>query len=346
MDRTELGETFQREHIPLTMAKLPIPRAEDAFLHYQPHSSTSDNEYNIYTTPVSDQDKCVKVELTASGCRAPSSSQAPQTSTQKQIETQQQTKTAIQKQTETATQVQSKTATATQQQAQTQQDTKTAGTSCPVPSTIYVTVVATPAPTPEKSTEAPKPSASKSKAPQPTTSGGKTCPADLSGNYQYPHLIAPVDSSNKDKAYGTSYNGTITSTVSSIFNFDIPTSYAGTCFLVFLFPTQDKLETSSYTFSGNGEVDFKQLKNVASQSTTYANQGAVATDFGVKTVTPGSNTVVSTFACPAGEAVSYELSAIGLVTRFKKVSADIFTSNVSFQLLPFWSPVNGIHIQP
>ncbi|KAG9550116.1 hypothetical protein KCU79_g14020, partial [Aureobasidium melanogenum] len=33
----------------------------------------------------------------------------------------------------------------------------------------------------------------------------KSCPAALSGDYQYPHLIVPVDSKQPDKAFGTQY---------------------------------------------------------------------------------------------------------------------------------------------
>jgi hypothetical protein len=122
-------------------------------------------------------------------------------------------------------------------------------------------------------------------------------------------LIVPVSQSYPDKAYGDSYNGQISPDISTIFNFDVPSSYTGTCSLVFLFPEQSQLETSSYTFSGDGAIDFKQLSWVASKSTTYASQGSVETDFGVKSVTPGSWTVAATFPCPAGQTVSYELSA-------------------------------------
>merc|ERR1712072_1462706 len=59
----------------------------------------------------------------------------------------------------------------------------------------------------------------------PAAPSGSGCPANLDGEYQYPHLIVPVSSENKDKAYGTSYNGTISPSVSSIFNFDLPQSY-------------------------------------------------------------------------------------------------------------------------
>ena len=201
----------------------------------------TDNEYNIYTQPVAGQAKCVKIELTASGCDTPSSKP---------------------------------------------------------PSLANSTGPYTP---PSKPNVVPAPL---------TQPSGKTCPANLNGAYQYPHLIVPVSKSSPNKAYGTQYNGKVTSDINSIFNFDIPTSYTGTCSLVFLFPKQSQLETSSYTFSGDGAIDFKQLSTVASQSTTYASQGSITKDFGSKIVTPGSSTVVSTFACPAGKTVSYELSAV------------------------------------
>ncbi|GAM86904.1 hypothetical protein ANO11243_049250 [Dothideomycetidae sp. 11243] len=94
-----------------------------------------------------------------------------------------------------------------------------------VKATTLVTVTSCP---PGASSAAPAPATS---APStPSTSG---CPANLNGNWQYPHLIVPVSSSSPNTAYGTQYFGTINSTVSSIFNFDIPASYAGkTCSVV------------------------------------------------------------------------------------------------------------------
>merc|ERR1711939_444695 len=71
------------------------------------------------------------------------------------------------------------------------------------------------------------PSPAASSATTPAAPSGSGCPANLDGEYQYPHLIVPVSSENKDKAYGTSYNGTISPSVSSIFNFDLPYSYEG-----------------------------------------------------------------------------------------------------------------------
>ncbi|KAF7941109.1 hypothetical protein BELL_0118g00110 [Botrytis elliptica] len=150
-----------------------------------------------------------------------------------------------------------------------------------------------------------------------TASASNSCPTNLDGTYSSPNLIIPVSSASPDKAYGTSYDGVVNSTVSSLFNFDIPASYASkTCSLVFLFPTQDMLETSSYTFSGSGAIDFKQLSTTVTTSSTYNSIGSTATDFGSKTITPGSWTVVDTFTCPAGQAISYEMTASGSDTDF------------------------------
>jgi hypothetical protein len=139
-----------------------------------------------------------------------------------------------------------------------------------------------------------------------------SCPTNLNGNYEFPHLIIPVDSSKPDTAAGTSYNGIVTSTISSLFNFDIPASDAGkTCSLIFLFPTQSQMITSSFTFSGNGGIDFSMLSSVASASTTYNNAPDVKTDYGVTQVAPGHSYSIATFPCPAGTAISFKMKASG-----------------------------------
>ena len=178
------------------------------------------SEFNIYSAPVSGQDKCVPITLTASGCYS----------------------------------------------------------SCP-------TSTATPPP-------------------------ASTCPADLPSDYQFPHLIVPVSKSKPDQAGGTAFNGVINSDTSTIFNFDIPSSYSGKqCKLEFLFPVQSQLQTSSYTFSGDGVLDFVELDTVATTSTTY-NRAGGGKDQGQYTITPGSATTIVTAECPAGQAVSFEVKAV------------------------------------
>jgi hypothetical protein len=146
----------------------------------------------------------------------------------------------------------------------------------------------------------------------PPPSPPPECPTNLNGPYEFPHLIIPIDSSKLNTAPGTSYNGEVSSTVSSIFNFDIPASDSGkTCSLVFLFPKQADLTTSSFTFSGNGGIDFSLLNGVATQSTSFSNAPGVKTDYGVTTVAPGNSYSIATFPCPGGSAVSFEAKASG-----------------------------------
>jgi len=135
---------------------------------------------------------------------------------------------------------------------------------------------------------------------------------ELPSDFQFPHLIIPVDSSSPSKAAGTSYFGEISSTISSIFNFDIPASYSGEqCTLWFLFPAQAQLTTSSFTLSGSGAADFSSLNGVASQSTDFSNAPGVAADLGQFTLAPGNAYKIATFACPSGQTVSYGIKAVG-----------------------------------
>lgn len=121
-----------------------------------------------------------------------------------------------------------------------------------------------------------------------------------------------MNSASPDTAYGTQFNGTVNSTVSTIFNFDVSSSQAGkTCNLVFLFPRQADLQTSSFSFSGNGKIDVAQLSSPASSSTTYNNAPSVMKNLGDITVSPGNNFVISTFACPAGQTVAFEMKNAG-----------------------------------
>lgn len=136
------------------------------------------------------------------------------------------------------------------------------------------------------------------------------CPTALTGSFQYPHLIIPISSTTPTTAAGTSYNGNITPITSSLFNFDIPADYAGkTCSLIFLLPQHDQLQTSAYSLSGSGAIDFALLSGVATQSTTFANAPGVAAEYGTTVVAPGGSYSVASFSCPAGKAVGFALES-------------------------------------
>lgn len=175
-----------------------------------------------------------------------------------------------------------------------------------------------PAPSaPASSAPAPKP-ASSAPAASGTSGGngngnGNACQTSLTGAYQTPHAIIPVNKNSPSTSYGTQYNAYLSSSNSTVFNFDIPSSYAGKqCSVIFLFPTKAQLETSDFTMSGSGGIKFDQLTSPAPLSVSYATCPAVKSNLGmVDNVTPGNSYVVSTGACQAGSTVSILASATG-----------------------------------
>lgn len=138
------------------------------------------------------------------------------------------------------------------------------------------------------------------------------CPGELTDPFEFPHLIIPVNASDPDNAPGTSYNGQVSSDISSIFNFDFPiTDESLTCSLVFHFPSVENKPADHYTFAGEGPVSFAALKEPASLSTTFNNAPEVETEFSVFTLTPGTSFVIRSFQCPAGQKVAFRMSSTG-----------------------------------
>ena len=164
-----------------------------------------------------------------------------------------------------------------------------------------------------------KASACQSGCPPPAPQAPQACPAALTGTWEYPHLIVPVSSQKPHDAHGTSLTGEVSGhDISSIFTFDIPASDAAkTCTLVFLFPLQSQLTTSSFTISGDGQVWFAQLAGVASGTTSYATAPEVAHNYGSLTLVPGNTYTVATFECPAGKSVAYSMAATTGNAEFK-----------------------------
>ena len=140
-----------------------------------------------------------------------------------------------------------------------------------------------------------------------------SCPVDLSGSFQYPHYIVEVDKDQPMTTLGNSYSAHFSSSISSIFNFDIPPSYQGkTCSLVFFLPERDHLTASGSTLSGHGGIDVARLQEPATEWTTYNTVPAIAREVGsVTDVQAGKSYVIATGACDAGQRVGYEVSATG-----------------------------------
>lgn len=164
---------------------------------------------------------------------------------------------------------------------------------------------------PAATTPAPSKPAATAPAPSKPANSG-TCPQDLDGNYEYPHLIVPVDSEHPDKAYGTSYNGKISGHICTVFNFDIPASYAGKkCSTMFMLPKKEDLETSDYTMSGHGKCTVSKLNGNANAQTSWSNKPAKSGDVASMELSPGNTYPVESGDCEAGKTVSYEICGSG-----------------------------------
>lgn len=145
-----------------------------------------------------------------------------------------------------------------------------------------------------------------------SSSSATACQTGLSGAYQTPELIIPVNSASPDTAYGTVYSPSINSENSTIFNFNVPSSYSGkTCSVIFLWPTQSELETSSYTTSGSGGCSFEKMSAVATSSTTYDSMGSGSVIGSISSASAGNSYVAWTGSCAAGTTESIMMSATG-----------------------------------
>jgi len=160
-------------------------------------------------------------------------------------------------------------------------------------------------------------------SPLPST----VCPADISsGSFQSPHLIVPTSPNDPDHSFGNSYIAYISPTNTTLFNFDVPPSYANlTCALLFQFPFGSDLDPSAgkYYFSGmeqeigqHGGLEFALLSGIVNGSTTFTSTPPVATDYGQTEIIPGNNYTIAKFPCPAGEAVSYSVGSRGNVELY------------------------------
>lgn len=317
---------------------------------------TGDNGgYNIYTTPVANQQGCVEITLSTGGqCNgAGVSSSAAASSSTKPASSSAAASTTTKATSSSVAPAPSSSKPASSSAAST--STTQAAVTTTIWHTNYVTVTscantcagsapasfapASSAPasfvpaSSASSSSAPSSSAPASSAPasgqvssapasmtsaaaSTTASGtasGTACGTSLAGAYQTPHAIIPINSESSTKSYGTQYNAYIGGGNSTIFNFDIPASYAGkTCSVIFLFPEQSQLETSSFTESGTGGLDFDLLSSAAPLTVTYDSAPSVESHLDtISSVTPGHSWVIASGACAAGTTQSIEVSAVG-----------------------------------
>ena len=182
-----------------------------------------------------------------------------------------------------------------------------------VSSSSTISASTTTTPTTSSPISAPPPPASSTQSSSSVSSSSlpSSCPTSLSGPFEFPHLIIPVNQSQPDEAAGTSYDGQFGPSISSMYNFDI-TEMDKTCSLVFLFPDQSEMPSSSFTLTGSGGVNVSRLVAPATASTTWNNAPLAVQVLGsVAAFSPGNTYSIATFPCPGGQTICIELAATG-----------------------------------
>jgi hypothetical protein len=150
------------------------------------------------------------------------------------------------------------------------------------------------------------------KGPRPSES----CPLDLKGPFEFPHLIIPVSQHAPDVPQGNSLNGTLAPGICSIFTFDVHPEHAGKqCGLMFLLPELRNLETSSYVLRGSGSLVFFGLEgDDVDKDTTWNNKPKGHPFYiGPTAVRPGMKIDVAQAGCKAaaGRRVAIQVCSDG-----------------------------------
>ncbi|KAI9047299.1 hypothetical protein LZ554_008747 [Drepanopeziza brunnea f. sp. 'monogermtubi'] len=159
-----------------------------------------------------------------------------------------------------------------------------------------------------------------------------TCPTDISpGPFEFPHLIVPTSPVAPSQSLGNSSLATISTTNTTLFNFDIPSSYTGSCSLLFLFPYMSEMSPSAgaYKYSGqeqvvyqNGGLNFALLDGIANAETTFTSTPPVKADYGKVAILPGNRYTVATFPCQSGTPITIQVRSVNNTSlRYSQNSA-------------------------
>lgn len=157
----------------------------------------------------------------------------------------------------------------------------------------------------------PVPTVMQSELPNPTETFMPNIPINLSGPYEIPHLLVPIDRSNGSNIIGNSYIAQISSSFSTLFNFNLPSEFQGkTCNLVFHVPPESQEWWHPWHLSTPGGILFSQLETPATALTssgTVSNSRPIGS---VNSLELGGHPV-SSAPCEAGTTVGYRADALG-----------------------------------
>ncbi|KAF2003008.1 hypothetical protein P154DRAFT_429651, partial [Amniculicola lignicola CBS 123094] len=162
---------------------------------------------------------------------------------------------------------------------------------------------------------APEPAPAATVATAMVAQGSSSTPIDptsLTGHYEFPHLIVPVDKERPDRKIGNRYVAQISSEFSSLFNFDVPSDTAGkTCNLFFHLSKQTNELWDPLKLFSPGGISVLRLQNYATADSTYGSAVVGRCVGNVESLTQGQGHLISSAPCEAGTTVGYRVDALG-----------------------------------
>lgn len=145
--------------------------------------------------------------------------------------------------------------------------------------------------------------------PEPTPTS--TSPPELIGPFEAPSLIVPVDKSNPTRVVDNHFIAQLSSTRSTLFNFNIPLGRVGKmCNVVFHLPVENHEWWQPFQLNAPGGISIAQLEQPATVTTTFSTIGNTRPVGSVTQLTQGQRHIISSEPCEAGKTVGYEVDAI------------------------------------
>jgi glucan endo-1,3-beta-D-glucosidase len=127
----------------------------------------------------------------------------------------------------------------------------------------------------------------------------------------------PIDKANPAKVVGNGFTAQLSSTISTVFVFDISPEHQGkTCNLVFYVPqVAASAGPAPFNIKTPGGIIVSRLANDVATLKISANSVGSSTPVGrVPSVQPASQYTIGSAPCDAGQRVGYQVDALGGLT--------------------------------
>lgn len=154
----------------------------------------------------------------------------------------------------------------------------------------------------------------------PTPSGSidspltwKSYPVAVTGEFEAPRLIIPVDRANPSKMSGTGYNAQLSPAISSILQYEIKPSAAGkTCSLVFYMPPVFQYpEMSPAKLRSPGGINISRVSSPINGDVRAMDIGTASAVGTIPALEPGHLYNIASGPCEAGQRINYQFDSIG-----------------------------------